>query len=74
MGRINNMKIAFNIKDMKPACYNLQAIYGGSSRLATKFPLHSWDLTPSDKISLYPINKEQLQFLIKKVEAKHGKD
>ena len=68
------MQIAFNIKDMKPACYNLQALYGGSSNLALKFPLHSWDMTPSDKIKIYPITKEQLKLLIKKVEKTHGKD
>ena len=48
-------KIAFNIQDMKPACYNLQAMFNGTPSLASEFPTHSWDMTPSDKIKSYPI-------------------
>jgi len=67
------MKIAFNINDTKPACWNLQRMYDGTPKLASEFPTHTWDLTPSDKIGTYEITEKQLEFLVKKVEAKHGK-
>ena len=56
------MKIAFNIKDTKPACWNLQRMYDGTPKLASEFPTHTWDLTPSDKIGTYEITEKQLEF------------
>jgi|TARA_X000001388_G_C2196283_1_gene109474 hypothetical protein len=64
--------IAFNIEDMKPACWNLQRFFGGTPSLAAEFPPHTWDMKPSNKIKCYPINEEQLKILVKRVEKKHG--
>ena len=63
---------AFNIKAMRPACVNLQAIYGGTPQLVQEFPTCCWQLSPSDDIKVYPVTLDQIQILIKRSVAKHG--
>tara|TARA_R110002020_G_scaffold106249_2_gene247371 strand:+ start:1547 stop:1786 length:240 start_codon:yes stop_codon:yes gene_type:complete len=66
--------IAFNIPKFKPACVNLQGIYGGNARLAMLFEPDCWDMTPNDDIKAYPLaNQKQLDALIKRSEAIHVK-
>ena len=65
---------AFNIKEMKPACVNLQAIYGGTPRLVMLFHNDCWQLYPSDDIKIYPLNHTQLVSLIKRCEQIHCKE
>ena len=63
---------AFNIKAMRPACVNLQVIYGGTPRLVQEFPTGCWQLFPSDDIKVYPVTLDQVHILIKRSVAKHG--
>jgi len=62
---------AFNIKAMKPACVNLQAIYGGTPRLVSLFHTDTWQLAPSEDIKIYPLNHNQLVSLITRCEQLH---
>lgn len=68
------LPFAFNIKEMRPACVNLQAIYGGTPRLASEFWTKAWQLSPSDDIKLYPVTALMIDRLMVKCEEIHGKD
>ena len=64
--------IAFNIPEFRPACVNLQRFYGGTPRLAMLFEPDCGDMSPNDNIKKYVLkNKNQLDSLIKRSEAKH---
>ncbi len=65
---------AFNIKTMRPACVNLQSIYGGTPRLVMLFHTDTWQLSPDDDIRVYPITNTQLVSLIKRCEDIHCKE
>ena len=69
----HTLPFAFNIEAMRPACVNLQAIYGGTPRLVMDFPSCCWQLFPSDDIKVYPVTADQIQILIKRSVAKHGR-
>ena len=58
------MKIAFDIKLMKPACVLVAAGMGADSRVAQRFDTDDWLLSPTPDMAVYEITEEQLQQLI----------
>lgn len=62
------MKIAFDIKQMKPGCALLQAAMGCDSHISNYFDSKHWLLAPTDDLCVYEITKEQLEALVEKVK------
>ena len=60
------MKIAYDIKLMRPGCALIQAAMGGAPNENTlRFPLESWVEGASPDMKVYQVNDEQLEQLIK---------
>ena len=67
-----DVKIAFDIDEMKVGCVLLQATFGCPSEVASRFDTKHWLLAPTPGLKVYEINDDQLNQLITKVEARHG--
>lgn len=65
------MKIVFDISKMQPACAILQAVMGGDTAAASRFPSSRWLIAPTPGMRLYEINDTELNWLAAKVEAWH---
>ena len=63
------MKIAYDIKLMKPACVLVAAGFGADSSLAHEFDANDWLLSPTDDMQVYDVTEDQLKQLIQKTEA-----
>lgn len=61
------MKIAFDIKLMRPACVLLQAVYGCGADVLADFNGESWLLAPTDDLRLYELDEKQLRILSQRV-------
>ena len=60
------MKIAYDIKLMRPGCALIQAVMGGApNEITLRFPLESWVKGGSPDMKVYQVNYEQLEQLIK---------
>lgn len=68
------MRIAFDIKLMRPGCAIIQAAYGCDGRIAHEFPTDTWLLTPTPDIKIYPVTAEQIAKLVQMVCEKRGVD
>ncbi|ARQ95414.1 hypothetical protein [Bradyrhizobium phage BDU-MI-1] len=68
------MRIAFDIKLMRPACVLVAAGMGADSNLASRFETKDWLLAPTPDMGVYEINEIQLDQLVKKVEAHRRKE
>ena len=69
------MKIAFDIKRMRPGCVLLAAALGADPEAAHPFNSKHWLLEPTPDMKVYNITSEQLKELVEKVEDTHrGKD
>lgn len=66
------IRIAFDIKLMRPGCVLLQVALGCRSRIAHKFPVESWLIAPTPDLRVYEITDEQLSRLIARVENQRG--
>lgn len=67
------MKVAFDIKLMRPACVLVAAVYRADTRVPTRFDPNDWLLAPTPDMAVYEINDSQLDQLVKKVEANRSK-
>lgn len=65
------MKIAFDIKEMKPGCVLLQASMGCDSSLSHHFDTKHWLLAPTPDLRVYEVSDSQLKELIRIVEEIH---
>jgi len=61
------MRLAFDIKLMKPACVLVAAGMGADTYLASKFNTRDWLLAPTPDMKVYEINDDQLAQLVNKV-------
>jgi len=68
------MRIAFDIKLMRPGCVLLQAVLRCNSQLAHRFPTKSWLLTPTPDLRVYEASDEQIEHLVEMVEKQHGSE
>jgi hypothetical protein len=59
------MKIAYDIKLMKPGCALIQSVMGGSSRVKDEFSADTWLLFQTPDMHLYEVSEKQLTQLIK---------
>ena len=60
------MKIAYDIKLMRPGCALIQAAMGGAcNEITMRFPLESWIEGATPNMKVYEVNEEQLEKLIK---------
>ena len=66
---VDAVKIAFDIKLMKPACVLVAAGLGADFRLAHRFDTNDWLLSPTPDMSVYEITEEQLRQLIQKTKT-----
>ena len=67
-----DVKIAFDIDEMKVGCVLLQATYGCDPMLAERFNTDHWLLAPTPGLKVRPITEKQLDQLVTMVEARHG--
>ena len=67
------MKIAFDIKLMKPGCVLLQAAFGcdRGSDFGRLFPAQTWLVAPTPDLKVYEVTTEQLEQLSQMVQEKH---
>lgn len=65
------MKIAYDIKLMKPGCVLLQAAMGGRPSLADEFPTELWLLAPTPDLKVYPITPRDFRLLVAKTIRYH---
>jgi len=65
------LKIAFDVKRMKPGCALLQATHG-CGNIASEFNPAHWLLHPTDDLLVYEVTPDQLERLILKVEEYHN--
>ena len=68
------MKIAYDIKLLRPGCTLLQAAMGGDPLIAHEFDTEDWLLAPTEDMRMYEITKEQLKILVKKTGGNRGKN
>jgi hypothetical protein len=68
------VKIAFDVKLMRPGCVIIQAAFGGDRLLAQRFDPSTWLLAPSENLRLYEITPEQLDVLVERVNDKSRRD
>lgn len=59
------MKLAFDIKLMRPAC----VLVGADPEGSKKFDAETWLLTPTPDMRVYDTTPEQLQALIARVRS-----
>lgn len=64
------MKIAFDLTLMRPGCVLIQAVMGCDSEMAHHFDTKDWLLAPTPNMKVYPLTKDQIPFLVKKVEQR----
>lgn len=63
------LKIAFDIKTMKPGCALIQAAMGGTPGIANHFSADDWEIAPTPGMRVYEVTPEQLTQLIKRVKT-----
>jgi len=64
------MKIAFDVKLMRPGCVLLQGSLGCNPLIAHEFSTKDWLLAPTPDLGVYDVTPEQLKILVKKVGNK----
>ena len=64
------MKVAYDIKLMRPACVNVAAGMGGSTEAAVRFHTEDWLEYPTPDMKLYETNEHQLLALLQKTDSK----
>lgn len=60
------MKIAYDVKSMRPGCAILQAAFGCDSSVIRDFPVESWIVDSAENLKVYEVTEEQLQILIER--------
>lgn len=65
------MRLAFDIKKMRPGCVLIAAALGADPVAARRFPTESWLLSPTSDMGVYETTEDQLAQLIERVEAVH---
>jgi len=65
------LKVAYDIKLMRPACVLVAAGMGADSHLCHSFDADDWLLAPTDDMAVYNVTDDQLQQLIQKTKAAH---
>jgi hypothetical protein len=68
------MRIAFDIRLMRPACALLQAAYQCDSSLADLFPTELWLLSPTPDMRVYILERNQLPLLREKTRKFHEQE
>ena len=68
------MKIAFDITLMRPACALLQAAYRCDYALADLFPTEIWLPSPTPDLRVYNMERSQLPLLLEKTLKFHAKE
>ena len=63
------MKIAFDIKLMRPGCVLVAAAMGGDPQVANEFDTRDWLLVPTPNMGVYDVTPDQLRQLVSKVKA-----
>lgn len=66
------MKIAYDVKLMKPGCAIVQAALGGDSVACNAFDAQDWVTHLTDDMRVYEVNTDQLEVLVAKTEAARG--
>ena len=66
------MKIAFDVKEVKPGCALLQAALGCGTSIAHRFPPETWLLALTPALRIYEVTEAQLAKLVVLVEEKHS--
>ncbi len=70
------MKVAYDIKLMRPACVLVAAGLGGQSASASaaaqRFNTEDWLLSPTPDMKVYETNEHQLLALLKLTEDSRG--
>ena len=63
------MKVAFDIKLMRPACALLAAGLGASVEAANRFNTDDWLLSPTPDMGIYETTEAQFEILVNKVRS-----
>ena len=58
------MKIAYDIKLMRPGCAIVQAGFGCDPRVVNDFPSELWLTSPTESMRVYPVTGRQLRKLM----------
>ena len=58
------MKIVYDPILKRPFCPILQAVGGGDPGIASRFPVESWLVKPTENIGLFLVTEQQLSDLI----------
>lgn len=64
----DTMRIAFDIKLMRPGCVLVQAAMGADPQTCHPFDTEDWLLTPTPDMKVYPVTDEQLDKLVTMTE------
>lgn len=62
------MKIAYDIRQMRPGCVLLQAAMGGDPFCAKQFDSETWLVFPTPDLHVYEVSDKQLQELIRRTK------
>ena len=70
------MKIAYDIKLMRPACPILQVTLGGDPSVSHEFNSEHWITFPTPDLRVYNISDHQLKLLVRRTHAhrEHSKE
>lgn len=60
------MKIAYDIKLMRPGCAIIQSALGGSPEIKNLFPVETWLEAPTEDMKVYEVSEKQLEELIRR--------
>lgn len=58
------MKIAYDIKKMRPGCAIVQAHFGCDPHISHEFDTKYWLLAPTEDMKVYPVTEDQLRQLV----------
>lgn len=65
------MRLAFDIKQMRPACVLLAAAMGADPAASKRFDSETWLLAPTEDMKVYAVTEEQLAQIVQRTEQHH---
>lgn len=66
--------IAYDTTLYRPGCALVQALLGGSSDIAQKFPTSLWLTTPTEHMKVYPVRDAQFLAALIDTSIFHNKE
>lgn len=63
------MRLAFDIKKMRPGCVLIAAALGADPMASRRFPTKSWLLSPTPDMRVYETTEVQMGQLIERVRS-----